>query len=113
MADEQYNPRFEPCYLLLEANIPCVVWCEDAVAHYGVPTVVFQLHLLVPNIDEAAKVLIQKGWNLGENSQTKFGNAPLTSAHCCLTPVVDSSRDASSVWMSADLSDTQTSFLHS
>lgn len=97
MADGQFNPRFQPCYLLLEANIPCIVWCEDAVAHYDVPTVVFQLHVLVPNIDEAAKVLIQKGWTLGENTQTKFGNAPLNSAHRCLTPPIDSSRKANPV----------------
>lgn len=97
IADNQFNPRFQPCYSLLEANIPCVVWSEDAIAHYGVPTVLFQLQVLVPNIDEAANVLIQKGWYSGENAQTKFGNASLSSAHRCLMPPIDSSQTAKSV----------------
>jgi hypothetical protein len=38
------------------------VWFEDAIASYGVPTVVFDLHLLVADIDEAARALMQSGW---------------------------------------------------
>src|SRR4051812_8728567 len=89
MADDPVNARFQPCYSLLEAGIPCVVWCEDAVGYYGVPTVVFDLYVLVSDIDEAAKVLIQEGWSLGDNTQTKIGNAPLNSAHRCLMPPID------------------------
>ncbi|KAK4195448.1 hypothetical protein QBC40DRAFT_289071 [Triangularia verruculosa] len=54
--------RHEPCLTLHERGIPCLVWFEDAIAPYGVPTVVFDLHLLVPDIDEAARALIEKGW---------------------------------------------------
>ena len=75
--------------MLRDNNIPCVLWCEDAIAHYGVPTVVFSLYLLVPNIGQAAEVLVQQGWHLEDKTKTKFGNAPLRSAHCCLTPPVD------------------------
>lgn len=50
--------------LLHDSNIPCIIWCEDAVGYYGVPTVVFNLHILVPDIHKAAKVLTQRGWHL-------------------------------------------------
>ena len=54
--------RHEPCTALRERDIPCLVWFEDAIAAYGVPTVVFDLHLLVPDLDEAARALIERGW---------------------------------------------------
>jgi hypothetical protein len=88
----EHVPRYQPCYILSDNNIPCVVWCEDALAHYGVPTVVFSLYLLVPNIDQAAEVLVQRGWHLEDKTQTKFGNAPLRSARHRLTPAVDAAR---------------------
>jgi hypothetical protein len=47
---------------LRDHDIPCLVWFEDAIAPYGVPTVVFNLHLLVPDIDDAARALMSKGW---------------------------------------------------
>ncbi|KAL2753279.1 hypothetical protein ACRALDRAFT_1065392 [Sodiomyces alcalophilus JCM 7366] len=56
-------PRYIPCSILQEARIPCVVWFEDALWHYGVPTGVFDLYLLVPDIDQAAKALLHQGWN--------------------------------------------------
>jgi hypothetical protein len=86
-------PRFQPCYILRDNNIPCVVWCEDAVAHHGVPTVVFSFYLLVSDIDEAAKALVRGGWKLEDRTQTKFGNAPLRSAHHRLTPPTDMTRN--------------------
>ncbi|CZT12922.1 uncharacterized protein RAG0_16570 [Rhynchosporium agropyri] len=94
MAHHQLSARFQACSLLLEAGIPCVVWCEDAVAHYGVPTVVFDLYVLVPDIEEAAKALIQEGWSLGDCTQSKFGNARLVSAHRSLIPPIDSNPTA-------------------
>ncbi|KAL2143044.1 hypothetical protein VTI28DRAFT_384 [Corynascus sepedonium] len=54
--------RENPCVILREGNIPCSVWFEDALAYHGVPTVVFDLHLLVPDIDQAADLLIKAGW---------------------------------------------------
>lgn len=54
--------RHEPCITLRERGIPCLVWFEDALASYGVPTVVFDLHLLVADLDEAAHALIDSGW---------------------------------------------------
>lgn len=54
--------RHEPCVLLRNRGIPCVVWFEDAVACYGVPTVVFDLFILVSDTEEAARALINEGW---------------------------------------------------
>ncbi|CZR55636.1 uncharacterized protein PAC_05524 [Phialocephala subalpina] len=88
MATEHVT-RFQPCYLLRDSNIPCVIWGEDAVGYYGVPTVVFSFYILVPDIDQAAEVLIQRGWHLEDSAQTKFGNIPLRSAHHHLTPPID------------------------
>ncbi|PSS15240.1 hypothetical protein M430DRAFT_20542 [Amorphotheca resinae ATCC 22711] len=88
MASERVT-RYQPCYILRDSGIPCVIWCEDAVAHYGVPTVVFSFYILVPDIDKAANVLTQRGWHLEDSGQTKFGNYPLRSAHHRLTPPID------------------------
>lgn len=45
-----------------DRHIPCLVWFEDAIAPYGVPTVVFDLYILAPDVDEAARALIDAGW---------------------------------------------------
>jgi hypothetical protein len=42
--------RHWPCHILREQGIPCVVWFEDAIAFHGVPTVVFDLYIIVPEI---------------------------------------------------------------
>lgn len=55
--------RYEACSLLQAHNIDCAIWFEDAIAHYGVPTVVFDLYLLVPDIEQAAESLQQHGWH--------------------------------------------------
>ncbi|KAK4233912.1 hypothetical protein C8A03DRAFT_47643 [Achaetomium macrosporum] len=54
--------RHGACAILQARGILCLVWFEDAIAPYGVPTVVFDVHVLVPDIDEAASVLTEKGW---------------------------------------------------
>lgn len=35
-----------------------MLWFEDAIARYVVPTVVFDLHLIVPNVSEAAATVL-------------------------------------------------------
>ena len=60
-------------------NIPCLAWFEDALGYYGVPTVVFDLFLLVPDIDEAALLLEENGWALPPERRQDpyhFLNAP-------------------------------------
>lgn len=65
-------PRYEPCLLLQEEGIPSIVWFEDAVAHYGVPTVVFDLYLLVSDIDAAAEALLKRGWTYAKEQSVEF-----------------------------------------
>jgi len=89
-----FNPRLLPCYLLHESKIPCVVWFEDAIGHYGVPTVVFKLHILVPNIDDAAEVLVQRGWTLVVQEQAEILNVMADRARRCLVPPKDASCEA-------------------
>lgn len=53
--------RHEPCIgetfpVLYRSNF------EDAIALYGVPTMVFDLHLLVPDLNEATRALMERGW---------------------------------------------------
>jgi hypothetical protein len=56
--------RDEPYTLLRNQGVPCSVWFEDAIARYDVPTVVFDLYLLVPDIDQAAHILCGSGWTI-------------------------------------------------
>ncbi|KAE8150968.1 hypothetical protein BDV25DRAFT_153471 [Aspergillus avenaceus] len=56
--------RYRPCRVLDDNQIPYVVWFEDALHHYGVPTVVFDLYILVPSIEIAADCLVKAGWAL-------------------------------------------------
>ncbi|KAI0909465.1 hypothetical protein F4823DRAFT_594622 [Ustulina deusta] len=65
-------PRQAPCRILLKRSVPSMVWFEDAVARYGVPTVVFDLHLIVPNISEAAAILRESGWSPESPNEYSF-----------------------------------------
>lgn len=53
--------RYEACWVLRRNNIPCVVWLEDALGYYGMNTVLFRLHIIVPSIDAAAEILQLRG----------------------------------------------------
>ena len=81
MAGQSADPgeRLQPCFALHDSGIPCVVWFEDAIAHYGVPTVLFKLYILVPDIDTAAQELTRRGWVLTPQ-QAKVGNAEVEQA---------------------------------
>jgi hypothetical protein len=43
------NPRLESIYILRQNHIKPCLWAEDALGFYQVPTVVFELYLLVPD----------------------------------------------------------------
>ena len=43
--------RVEASRIIRTQGIPCVVWAEDALAHYGVPIVSFELFVLVADVD--------------------------------------------------------------
>ncbi|KAJ5459462.1 hypothetical protein N7530_011406 [Penicillium desertorum] len=51
------------CRLLKESGIPCYLWAEDALAYYGVPTVVFDVHIVVGDVKKAADALVERGWH--------------------------------------------------
>ena len=58
------SKRLNACHLLQRNGIPSVLWFEDAIAYYGVPTAVFDVYLLVDDIDQAAAVLTEGGWGV-------------------------------------------------
>ncbi|KAI1360244.1 hypothetical protein F5Y08DRAFT_317788 [Xylaria arbuscula] len=70
------DSRYAPCKILLEESIPSLIWFEDAVARYGVPTVVFDLCLIVPDIQHAADILHQRGWRLKPPGPYSFLTPP-------------------------------------
>ncbi|KAK4098363.1 hypothetical protein N658DRAFT_221212 [Parathielavia hyrcaniae] len=53
--------RYEPCDILREVVIPFLVYFEDAIAAYGVPMTLFDLHL-VSDLATAADALAAAGW---------------------------------------------------
>ncbi|KAI1177022.1 hypothetical protein F4777DRAFT_232886 [Nemania sp. FL0916] len=66
------NPRYAPCKILLRESIPTLIWFEDAVRRYGVPTMTFDLYLIVPDIQHAADVLHRSGWRPKPPSRYSF-----------------------------------------
>ncbi|WEW60897.1 hypothetical protein PRK78_006385 [Emydomyces testavorans] len=74
------DPRYEPCDTLIHHGIPCRVWCEDVLAVYGVPTVVFDLFVLVPDPDEAAETLVAKaGGYVRTQANPRYARIPQLS----------------------------------
>ena len=55
-------PRYEGYRQLKAAGIPCMIWREDLLAAYGVPTSVSDLFLLVHEPEEAAEALQRARW---------------------------------------------------
>lgn len=43
--DEPY--RYQACEVLISESLPCLIWGEDALGHHGVPTILFDVFLLV------------------------------------------------------------------
>ena len=54
--------RYRAPQLLLDRGIPCVIWAEDALAHYGVKTALFNLFLLVHDPTQATSCLTAGGF---------------------------------------------------
>lgn len=74
-AECRKDMRYKSCQVPHDHRVPYVIWFEDALSHFGVPTVVFDLYLLVEDIDRAAKLLIEAGWVVDMESPHKIGNA--------------------------------------
>ncbi|KAG2414480.1 hypothetical protein HFD88_003671 [Aspergillus terreus] len=76
----EYGPeiRYSSCLVLENIGIPYVIWFEDALAHYGVPTIVFDLYVLVLDIDTAADALIKAGWVVDTQNPHRIGDSVVT-----------------------------------
>jgi hypothetical protein len=61
-----FPTRFAAYGVLYGAGIPACIWLEDALLQFGIPTVVFELFLLVPDVDAAVRALISAGYRRGE-----------------------------------------------
>ena len=59
---EVEHPRLQACQALYLERLPCVIWGEDALAHHGVPTLVFDVFLLVHDPEKSAQALLQHGF---------------------------------------------------
>lgn len=94
MANIDPKLRHWPCHLLNSHNVCCVVWFEDAIGYYGVSTAVFDLYILVQDIEVAAQVLLQHGWNLVLQEKGRIGNAAVDFPQRRLTPPSQESREA-------------------
>ena len=55
--------RYSACRVLKDNGIPCYIWSEDALSYYGVPTAVFDVHIVVDDVEEAMEVLVGEGWS--------------------------------------------------
>ncbi|KAL4792444.1 hypothetical protein BDV19DRAFT_380818 [Aspergillus venezuelensis] len=66
-------------FLLEENRILYVIWFEDALHYYGVPTVVFGLYLLVFDLNIAAECLSTGGWVVDAQSVPRIGNAEVVN----------------------------------
>ncbi|KAK4869509.1 hypothetical protein LT330_005891 [Penicillium expansum] len=67
--------RYKPCQVLSGNQVACAIWFEDTLHHYGVPTILFDLYLLVQDIDEAAELLVKAGWVIDSQGPHTIGNA--------------------------------------
>lgn len=59
-------------HTLIQNGIPCIIWAEDALEYYGVPTGVFDLFCLVEDTELAADCLRTQGFTLLKES-TRIG----------------------------------------
>ncbi|KAE8373536.1 hypothetical protein BDV26DRAFT_285007 [Aspergillus bertholletiae] len=67
--------RYNVCQVFPDHQVPHVIWLEDALAYYGAPTCVFDLFILVQDIDLAADVLVKAGWTFDMHEPPLIGNA--------------------------------------
>ncbi|KAL4933731.1 uncharacterized protein BDV17DRAFT_298079 [Aspergillus undulatus] len=73
--------RYEPYLILDENTIPYVIWFEDALHYYGVPTVVFNLWILVQDLNSAANCLSRAGWTIDTQPCLRIGDAEVEISH--------------------------------
>jgi hypothetical protein len=74
------DPRYDACTVLYDAGIPCLIWGEDALALYGVPTIILELFLLVHDPERAARSLEAAGYSRTKVNP-RFEHIPQLSIH--------------------------------
>jgi len=62
-APRKHGNRHEGTKALKSCGIPCAVWGEDLLRHFGVPTIIFDHFMLVPNPETAASKLESLGFH--------------------------------------------------
>ncbi|EJT47515.1 hypothetical protein A1Q1_03627 [Trichosporon asahii var. asahii CBS 2479] len=96
--EQRPNPdqeRYKVCHALHNADLPCVVFFEDAIAYHGVPSCLFDLYLLVSDVQAAAEVLAKDAaWVHTEKRKNKIGNSTVDVPQIRLGPPSDSSDTA-------------------
>ncbi|KAG7422094.1 hypothetical protein Forpe1208_v001711 [Fusarium oxysporum f. sp. rapae] len=83
--------RYGPCRVLRRDGVASLLWLEDAIASYNVPTVVFDLSLLVSDPEAAARSLRRDGWiDVKTDIETDLERCPFvhsnTIQYICLDP---------------------------
>ncbi|KAE8139891.1 hypothetical protein BDV38DRAFT_41778 [Aspergillus pseudotamarii] len=73
--EDSVKTRYKPCQVFFDHQVLHCIWFEDALVHYGVPTFVFDLYILVPDIDLAADLLVKAGWTFDMQKPYLIGNA--------------------------------------
>ncbi|KAF9775473.1 hypothetical protein IL306_006416 [Fusarium sp. DS 682] len=84
--------RFEPCEILRRDGLACLLWLEDAIASYDVPTVAFDLFLLVSDPEDAARSLRLAGWTDVETDAQRcpfLVNRDAIQSHCLEPPAIE------------------------
>lgn len=79
LSPEESEARLRAPRFLRSHGIPCVLWFEDAVQHYGVPTGLFDLYLVVPDLEASAKVLEAQGWKRVQQDLGRIMNSEVES----------------------------------
>ena len=69
------EPRYKVSQVLSNKQVPHAIWFEDALVYYGVPTAVFDLYILVEDIDLASNTLATAGWTFDMQGPHRIGNA--------------------------------------
>lgn len=63
MPIDDHSPWYDACAVLQSKGIPCCAWFDHAIAHHSWKSwALTEIHILVPDIDAAAEVLVQHGW---------------------------------------------------
>lgn len=75
--------------MLKDGGVLSMIWLEDALAYCYVPTAVFDLYLLVPDVERAARILSDRGYTPEPHSiysPLRPGSSPAVLLHCRLVP---------------------------